>query len=256
MPPFEIAQHFVSKVQAAESEAELFALLRDVSTEIGFHFFALVHHVDLRRPLPRAIRLENYPVSWAALFVENGFYAYDPIHCASLTSNIGFTWADVPRKIAITSRQRAILETAAKHGLGEGYTVPANIPGECSGSCSFAMRLGQSLREENLLLAQLIGGFAFEAARRLAREGSSAPPSPPRLTPRQHECLLLAMQGKSDWDIGQILGLSPETVNQHFDTARTRFGVAKRVQLAIRAIYDGQISFIEALSWQHPWLGE
>ena len=39
-------------------------------------------------------------------------------------------------------------------------------------------------------------------------------------------CLLLAMQGKSDWDIGQILGLSPETVNQHFDMARSRFGVA------------------------------
>jgi len=200
MPRLEVAQEFIEQAQASQTQAELFQLLEDVAQEIGFHYFALIHHRDFRRSPPRMIRFENYPESWAAHFVENGLYAYDPIHCACLTSNVGFAWADVPRKIAITSRQRTILEDAAKHGLGEGFTVPANIPGECSGSCSFAMRRGVSLREENLLLAQLIGGFAFQAARRLASDGFPPPPRPPRLTPRQHDCLLLAIQGKSDWD--------------------------------------------------------
>jgi hypothetical protein len=53
-----------------------------------------------------------------------------------------------------------------------------------------------------------------------------------------------------------MLGLSPETVNRHFDIALDRFGVAKRQQLAVRAIYDGQISFIEALSRQLPEFGK
>jgi LuxR family transcriptional regulator, quorum-sensing system regulator CciR len=169
---------------------------------------------------------------------------------------VGFAWEEVPGKIAMTSRQRAILENAAKHGLRDGYTVPANIPGHSSGSCSFATRRGQRFPEENLLLAQLIGGFAFQAARNLSQIGSAHPQSLPRLTPRQHECLLLAIQGMSDWNIGRVLGLSSETVNQHFDMARRRFHVATRLQLALCAIFDGQISFIEALSWLFPWLGE
>jgi LuxR family quorum-sensing system transcriptional regulator CciR len=178
----DLAQQFVDRAQRFQSLPELGSPLEDICFEMGFSHYALVHHADLRRPSPRLVRLENYPESWASHFVENGFYAHDPIHCACLTTNMGFAWADVPKKIAITSRQRAILEAAAKHGLGEGYTVPANIPGECSGSCSFAMPPGRSLREETLLLAQLIGGFAFEAARRrstVCRAAASIPlPSP------------------------------------------------------------------------------
>src|SRR5258707_679819 len=134
MPRFDIAQQFVEQAETIQSKAELLRLLEDAAIEMGFQYFALVHHVDLRRPSSQIIRLENYPETWATHFIENGLYAEDPIHWACLTSNTGFTWADVPKKIAITSRQRAILENAGKHGLGDGYTVPANIPGERSGS--------------------------------------------------------------------------------------------------------------------------
>jgi hypothetical protein len=53
-----------------------------------------------------------------------------------------------------------------------------------------------------------------------------------------------------------MLGISHETVNRHFDIARDRFDVATRQQLAVRALYDGQISFIEALSRQLPDFGK
>lgn len=62
----------------------------------------------------------------------------------------------------------------------------------------------------------------------------------------------MAIQGKTDWEISVILELSQETVSQHLDMARERYGVTKRLPLAIHAIFDGQISFIEALSWQFP----
>jgi hypothetical protein len=52
------------------------------------------------------------PRSRAAHIVENELYAYDPIHCACQISNIWFTWAEVPEKIALTSRQRAIPATS------------------------------------------------------------------------------------------------------------------------------------------------
>jgi LuxR family quorum-sensing system transcriptional regulator CciR len=252
MPRIEVAEQFLEQAQALETKSELFQLLADVSIEIGFQHFALVHHVDLRSPSPHVIHLDNYPASWASYFIQNRLYVDDPIHRACLTSNVGFAWANVPRMIRVTNRQRSILENAAKHGLGDGFTVPANLPGQSSGSCSFATGHGRSLPEENLLVAQLIGGFAFEAARHLNQNGSSLPQNPPRLTPRQLDCLLLAIHGKTDWEISRILDLSEATVGQHLDMARGRYGVNKRLPLAIRAIFDGQISFIEALSWQFP----
>ena len=68
-----------------------------------------------------------------------------------------------------------------------------------------------------------------------------------RLTDRQRECLILAARGKTDWEIAKILGIKEETASLHLKMARDRYGVAKRLPLAIRAIYDGQISFGEVL---------
>ena len=44
-----------------------------------------------------------------------------------------------------------------------------------------------------------------------------------------------------------ILGVSHETVIQHLKHARERYGVQKRTLLAIRALFDGLISFSDIL---------
>jgi LuxR family quorum-sensing system transcriptional regulator CciR len=247
MSRLEVVQKFVQLARASQTEAELFQLVEDITFEIGFRYFALINHVDLRRPPEGTIRLDNYPTSWTTYFVNEGLYVRDPILQASLTSNIGFTWTEVPRMIEITSTQRLIIECATKHGLGEGFTIPTNVPGESSGSCSFATRRGVEVPEANLFLAQLIGAFAFQAARRLNRIGSISQRISTLLTPRQRDCLLWAIRGKTDWEISRILGLKEETVTEYLNAARERYGVTKRLPLAIHAIFDGQISFIEAL---------
>lgn len=226
--------------------------MEEVTLEIGFRYFALINHVDLREPPHNVIRLDNYPTSWTKGFIEQGLYVHDPILRACLTSNVGFSWIDVPRMINVSARQRSILEKAARHGLGDGFTVPAHVPGEIGGSCSFATHRGRNSPVRNFLLTQLIGAFAFQAARRLSGVGGLSTGATKHLTPRQRDCLIWAIRGKTDWEIGRILGLSEETVSQHLDMARGRYGVTKRLPLAVHAIFDGQISFIEALSWQFP----
>jgi LuxR family quorum-sensing system transcriptional regulator CciR len=252
MPRLDVVEHFIDRARSSETSSDLFNLVEASAREIGFTYFALVDHADLRRKHLSTIRVENYPAGWADHFVAAGLYAEDPVHHACLRTNVGFSWADIPKIIAVTCRQRAILDGAGAFGLTHGYSVPVNIPGETSGSCSFATENGRKLPERNLLLAQLIGAFSFQAARRIYRSGGPPLPAPPRLTPRQRDCLLLAIHGKTDWEIARILGLSEETVGQHLNMARVRFGVSKRLQLAVRAIFDGQISLVEALAGQFP----
>ena len=77
-----IAAQFVEQVRIARNTEDLRRLLEDISKEIGFRYFALVDHVDLRCQAPHSVRLENYPEAWATHFVEKGLYAEDPIHRA------------------------------------------------------------------------------------------------------------------------------------------------------------------------------
>jgi LuxR family quorum-sensing system transcriptional regulator CciR len=252
MSQAKVFQQFAERALAIKSEGELVRLLEDITAEMGFHYFALVNHVDLRSPRKNIIRFDNYPTSWARHFITEGLYAHDPILQASLTSNVGFAWVEVPRMINITSRHATILDNATKSGLGDGFTVPANIPGEYFGSCSFATKRGVAAPVANFPLAHLIGAFAYQAARRLKQERLQLREPPPSLTARQRDCLLWAMRGKTDWEIGQILGLHQETVSKHLDMARDRYDVTKRLPLAVQAIFDGQINIMEVLFEQLP----
>ena len=72
-------------------------------------------------------------------------------------------------------------------------------------------------------------------------------PHTPILTDRQRDCVLWAARGKTDWEISVILGVSHETVIQHLKHARERYGVQKRAMLAVRALFDGLISFSDIL---------
>ena len=90
---------------------------------------------------------------------------------------------------------------------------------------------------------QLIGTFGFEAARRLAKDDRGFLRPSAALSDRHRECIILSAKGKSDSVIGQLLGLSPKTVNAYVEEAKRRFGVATRTQLVVRALYASEITF-------------
>jgi LuxR family quorum-sensing system transcriptional regulator CciR len=238
-----IAEAFVEKAREAQSADALFAALTHCCGEMRVEYFALVHHVDFAREANSAIRLHNYPSAWQDWFDDRGLGRSDPVHRASHRASIGFAWSAVPGMIKMTPDDQDVLAEAYRAGIGDGFTVPANVPGEVHGSCSFAVAAGQDFPQEHHHVAQLIGGFAFEAARRLSRPDGLVFSSSPVLTNRQRDCVLWAARGKTDWEISRILGVSHETVIQHLKHARERYGVSKRAMLAVRALFDGVISF-------------
>ncbi len=55
------------------------------------------------------------------------------------------------------------------------------------------------------------------------------------ITAREAEVLLWIAKGKSNRDIGEILGLSPRTVNKHLEQIYTKLGVENRASAAVKA---------------------
>lgn len=241
---FARVETFVRDVRELDSEDALAGALADVSNDLGFRYFALTHHVDVRRT-SAAIRIHNYPDGWAEWFDQQALGTTDPVHRASNVTSVGFSWSKLPEMIAMTDRDRKVLELARSEGIGEGFTVPAHVPGEAHGSCSFARAAGDPYSDEHLPLLQLVGAFAFEAARRMRRSRFST--SPVQLTDRQRECVMWAARGKSDWEIAQVLGLSEATVGEHLRNAYHRYGVSKRTLVAVHALFDGTIGFFDVL---------
>jgi DNA-binding CsgD family transcriptional regulator len=231
-------------IDAVASTDDLKLAMIDISAMLGFEYFALTHHVDVLRSASQPIRLHNYPERWALYYDAEGLGVSDPVHRASHVTSAGFCWSHMPGMIPLTPGDRKVLALGRENGVGDGFTVPAHVPGEACGSCSFANSDRRPIPEAMLPLAQLAGIFAFESARRLWSIRTSDPDMEvPVLTDRQRDCVLWAARGKGDWEISRILGVSEETVARHIRQACERYGVHKRTSLAIRALFDGTLTF-------------
>lgn len=224
--------------------------LEAATRDLGFRWYAMGHHVDLRGAPEDAMRLSNYPADWIERSLDRRYYANDPIHRASTRTATGFLWSEVSSLIRLTQRDQAILQAASEHGLGEGFTVPVHVPGEYRGTCSFGTNMPDAFGSDALPLANMISSYAFEAGRRILRaERRTAEPvdEVPVLTERQRDALVLVAKGKADPEIAQLLGIAEATAHEHVENVRRAYGNAQRQFLVVRALFDGQISYSEVL---------
>lgn len=220
-------------------------MLEDATRELGFDYFALLHHASLASPTTGLIRIDTYPGGWEEELAACGLVGADPVHHACARTNIGFTWFELPGLVAIGRKGRELFERSKSFDIGEGFTVPVNVPGEPGGSCSFAVRIGTQLPVERLLSAEQIGAHAFRAARRIHNYPAAA--RCPHLSRRERQCVRLLAAGKTDWEIAAILGISVETAHQYVKRARAAYDVVSRAQLVACGLRDALVSFDEAI---------
>jgi LuxR family quorum sensing-dependent transcriptional regulator len=61
------------------------------------------------------------------------------------------------------------------------------------------------------------------------------------LSPREKEVLQWAAEGKTEWEIGRILGLSEHTADKAIRSARSKLNASNRTQVIAQAIRLGLI---------------
>jgi LuxR family quorum-sensing system transcriptional regulator CciR len=257
---------FVLGLKRANTAGDIQELLGSITREMGFHSYALVQHVrNFSRDNEKFLAVSNFGESWIDYFLEHQLHMHEPIYAASRRTSVGFRFSQVPSLIRLNDHQRRTEEARRKEAITDGFCVPAHIPGEANGSCTFVVKDNNPLPVRNLPMAQLVGSFAYDAARRLlhsgirfvghpsaandsARAAARATHAPgPRLTTRQIDCIILVARGKTDWEIARILGLHEQTVTQHLNEARRRCGVSRRSELPIHALYYGHVTFADVM---------
>jgi LuxR family quorum-sensing system transcriptional regulator CciR len=238
-----LSDRFAEAAQSCEDLQQLGALLGDAALELGFRHFALLDHASLSAAAPDLVRIDNYPEAWVEEIVARAYAPDDPVHLASRRTNAGFGWRELGTLIRLERRHRNILSRGRHHGIAAGFTVPSNVPGEPSATCSFAVHAGHDLPTARLHCAELIGTHALRAARRLRPRA----PRRPHLSRRELQCLRFVAMGKTDWEIARILGLSIDTAHQYVKRARAAYDAVSRTQLVVYGLRDAWIGFDDAI---------
>jgi LuxR family quorum sensing-dependent transcriptional regulator len=80
----------------------------------------------------------------------------------------------------------------------------------------------------------------LEALRR--KDAKQSEPAAIHLTTRERDCLSWVASGKTDWEIGQILGISAATAKEYVNRAMHKLDAVSRAQAVAVAIQNRQIS--------------
>jgi len=233
------ALEFLQSAQGAASLADLDNRFAEVIAPFGFSMFQYCHIATPGQPLlPRAL-FGRPDERWNQRYREERLFKRDPALNALFTTTRPYTWSDI-RKTAAAAEDCRVFDDAAELDLNEGLVVPIHGPhGSVAGLqlAGAAPDLDPQLRPTLHALGMMYGALGLPlselAAERQPKGG---------LSPREKECLLWAARGKSDWDIGMILGLAERTVSMHCDRARARLGARTRIQALATALRLGWIT--------------
>ena len=181
--------------------------------------------------------LENTPEEWRRLYFSKGYLYQDPIVQATLKTTTGFAWSEVERPDTPDARARQLMGEAREFGLGDGFTVPLATLEEERGGLTFAgprIELSPAQRGVLTLLASYVVGQTLlidggGGERRMV------------LTQRERESLQWAAEGKTDWEIGELMGISQHGADFHLRSARLKLGCVTRTQAVAEGMRRGLI---------------
>jgi LuxR family quorum-sensing system transcriptional regulator CciR len=240
-----LTEGVITALRATSTSDELLELMEAISKEMGFRHYALIHHDDLRTRRPDRVDLKNYPVAITESLIGQHRYRRDPVIRGCVFADGAFLWSELSRIIRLDRHDRNSLELGAREGLNEGITVPYVRLGDRMGSCTFAGMCQPERARCFLGAAQMIGIFAFQAARRLLTGDTPAISLNLKLSPRPRDCVVLAGRGFSNKRIARALSLSPHTVDCYLTEARRILDAHDRTELVVSAVLAGEIGLDE-----------
>jgi DNA-binding CsgD family transcriptional regulator len=187
-----------------------------------------------------AFGLGTWGEVWYQEYFKRGFLWTDPIRRVVKFSNQPIRWADAEYLVR-TPQERIVLEAAREIGMVDGLTIPIHAAHGYVAAVSWTSDAPLSLDQADADMMVLFSIYFHERVARIHGEALFAGNEPVRLSVRERDILSWVLEGKSNADIGDILGISVNTVKFHLKQVCTRLSVGTRVQAAVRALVTGAL---------------
>ena len=181
----------------------------------------------------------TWPPELLLEYQNNDYVRLDMLPAVARLSATPFTWIELLRDRKQTPKQIAFHHWVRELGVIDGYAVPIHLPGGDVGLCVSVSTHIIDDTEERLAL-HMASLYAHNRCRALGGLTEASSMKAP-LSPRELECLKWVLDGKSDTDIGRILGISHTTVHFHVEHVKKKLGVRTRAQAAAMVMTLGYL---------------
>lgn len=214
------------------SEQELFAEVEALAREMGFEYCAYGIRMPVPISRPSVALFNNYSTAWQQCYQDKGFLEIDPTVQHGLRSTLPIVWS--PQVFACTPE---FWEEARSYGLRYGWAQAARDSSGTVGMLTLA-RSNEQLTHDDIInnqyklawLSQVVHvGMAGILTPKLAPESQVI------LTSREREVLRWTAEGKTAYEVGQILAVSERTINFHINNVVAKLGASNKIQAAVKA---------------------
>lgn len=231
---------YIRDVDRAESPAEVCATLLRASKSYGVeHILAGTIHppTAIQNQLEANAILIEWPAEWLERYLSKGYLFVDPTVRRLMSDSRPFLWSELDPGWQDDPAANQLMNEASDFGLKRGITVPLVT---LDGMAGFSLS-GEKvdIPPDRREMIALLGSYAVMHSLRpriLSRLGG------PVLSQRERDALQWAAEGKTEWEIGTILGVSEHTAEKFLRIARAKLGAANRTHAVAEAIRRGLIS--------------
>lgn len=243
-----MSKHFSDYIETlgqVESIEELHGVCSSFCEGYGFSHFLYGARIPTSFVKPKICIVNSFPDAWWGHYKEQGYMGVDPVLAECSKSSLPLNWKSLHALEKKNAQAARFMNEARTFGLESGISFPLHsAQGEFALlTLSSAENSQQSEKRiaESLPFAHTFAAYVHEAARRLVDVEVHPLPSI-RLSAREKECLLWAAEGKTAWEISQILKIAERTVIFHLQNAAAKLGVSSRQQTIAKAVAFGLIS--------------
>jgi DNA-binding CsgD family transcriptional regulator len=217
-------------------------VLRNAIDEMGLSHVAYgaVNLPSIRRVRP--LFASTYSAEWQKHYSQQNYVNIDPVVRAGLGGVLPVDWSKLRIEDPLVLK---FLGEAQEFKIGRvGLSIP--IRGKHGEFALFSATADMStgewdkqlrhLSRDLMLLAYQFHDWAIKV------EGIENEISLDLLTAREKDCLRWRSQGKTDWEISELIGISQSTVKFHLENARARLHATNTVHAVSKALAHGLIS--------------
>jgi DNA-binding CsgD family transcriptional regulator len=229
---------FVHTIEAVDDPAAVAAAFQTFVADFGFKTACCMKVPDHGESIRDAALIHSTPDGWNERYVARDYVLRDPMVTEMFRTYEPYSWSDVLERRDLSKLERTIVSEASEFAMNVGFVVPIFGNGGYAGMVSVTgehSEVSEAIRASLQLASIYVHNRLLSLRRKF--DGQRV-----RLTGRERECLRWVAAGKSDWDIGEILGISQKTVNFHIESAKNKLDVATRVQAVVTGIRMGLLS--------------
>ncbi|MET0207971.1 MAG: LuxR family transcriptional regulator [Burkholderiaceae bacterium] len=225
----------------ARSREEFRSEITRFAHGLEFERFSAILVVDHAIGSSDFIAVENAPVGFSDIFNDPRLGKRDPVmqHCKRQSIPIVWNQQTYEKNDA-----PELWEAQAEFGYRVGISLALHLPE--GRHFVLGVNRAQGLPGNSTALTRMVADLqlfavhAVDAAMRLLLPASQDT-DPPRLTPRELQCLHWTMEGKTAWEVGTILSITERTAVLHINNAMHKLGCSNKHQAVLKALRMGLI---------------